>query len=94
MMISLLPLLSKFKTPLLLGAAFIAAFFYGWYQHSQGYSKGFAACDAAYIAANAAADLDARKDAEDVRKKIENLDDAALDRELCSLGIVQQNSGC
>jgi hypothetical protein len=88
-MMGWLSFIIRYRIPLAVVAALLAAYGYGAHQHSSGYSKGFAACDAAYIAAEKAANNKSRKGADDVRKKIQALDSPALDAELLRLGIVR-----
>jgi len=88
-MLSLISFIIRYRIPLAVVAAILAAYGYGWAQHSKGYYKGYAACDMAYQAAEKAANNKSRKGADDVRKKIQALDSPDLDAELLRLGIVR-----
>lgn len=74
-MLQIFSLIIRYRIPLAVIAAIIAAYGYGLIRHSAGYSKGFAACDAAYIAAEKAK----IKVREDKEHEIITLPDIELD---------------
>lgn len=57
-------------------------------------NKGFSLCQAKVIERVIEADLESRRNAEGVFNEVQNLNDAALDRELCNARIMREQSRC
>lgn len=58
------------------------------------YNEGKKACVNQVVNEQVEAEKESKKGSDNVRKKVQSLDEVALDRELCGLGIVRGNTGC